>query len=141
MDSVGFLLGVAHRTLRRQWEARLADLGLSGPQALVLRLIMTEPGCGVRQLARRIGTDPMNAQRIVESLIQDGLCESRRDPKDARRRPLYATVRGRDLAHAVENRAELAEQHLADDLGQQNYRLLKNALRTLITVDATIDDG
>src|SRR5579875_1695760 len=82
LEGVGFLLGAAHRARRRQWEACLADLGLTAPQAAVLRLITGEPGRGVRHLARRLGTDPMNAQRIVETLVADGLCQIRRDPAD-----------------------------------------------------------
>lgn len=140
LDGVGFLLGAAHRARRRQWEARLADLGLSAPQAAILRLITAEPGCGVRHLARRLGTDPMNAQRIVESLVAAGLCQSRRDPKDARRRPLHPTSRGRGLARSVEDRAQRAEQSLADALGEERYRSLTGALRALIDHDAAIQE-
>ncbi|MDA8261432.1 MAG: MarR family winged helix-turn-helix transcriptional regulator [Actinomycetota bacterium] len=132
LDGIGFLLGTAHRARRRLWEAQLADLGLSAPQAAILRLITAEPGCGIRELARRIGTDPMNARRIVESLLEGGLCESRPDPDDARRRPLYPTPRGRVLAQAVADRARRDEQNLLSALGEDGYESLVAALRTLI---------
>ncbi len=132
LDGIGFLLGAAHRTRRRLWEAQLADLGLSAPQAAILRLVTAEPGCGIRELARRIGTDPMNARRIVESLLESGLCESRPDPNDARRRPLYPTLRGRDLAQAVADRARRDEQNLVRALGEGCYDSLVAGLRTLI---------
>ena len=132
LDGVGFLLGAAHRARRRQWEAILADLGLSAPQAALLRIIAAEPGCGVRQLARRIGTDPMNAQRITESLAAQGLCESKRDPGDARRRPLFPTSRGLDMAAAVRELAQRDYRYLADALGDEEHHRLVEALRFII---------
>lgn len=140
LDGVGFLLGVAHRARRRQWEGRLADLGLTAPQAAMLRLVTAEPGQGVRRLGRRLGTDAMNAQRIVETLVAGGLCVARRDPDDARRRPYYPTDRGTLLAERVAVRARDAEVHLADTLGANTYRSLTTALRAVIEFDTKTED-
>ena len=63
---VGFLLGVAHRARRRAWEAELADLDLTAPQAAVLRRIAAQPGSGVRRLARAVAH---RAQRAEQDLI------------------------------------------------------------------------
>lgn len=133
---VGFLLGLAHRARRRRWDARLGDLGLTAPQAAVLRLVTDQPGCGVRHLARRLGTDPMNAQRITEILVANGLCTAGRDSGDARRRPLHPTERGRQLANRVAERAQADEQAIADLLGDRTYRVLIDALRTLADHDS-----
>jgi DNA-binding MarR family transcriptional regulator len=140
---VGFLLGVAHRARRRAWEAELADLDLTAPQAAVIRLIAAQPGSGVRRLARDLGTDPMNVQRVAETLAAAGLCEPRHDPVDARRRPLYPTEKGRHLARAVTHRAERAEQDLIDALGAERYHALLGGLDALVghdrhTLDPTI---
>lgn len=132
---LGFLLGVAHRAHRRAWEAELADLDLTAPQAALLRLVTAQPGQGVRQLARRLGTDPMNVQRVAESLIAAGLCEARHDPGDARRRPLHATDEGSRLARAVAQRAESVEEGLNDALGREPYRTLLAGLQALIDHD------
>ena len=135
LDGVGFLLGVAHRARRRAWEGELADLHLTAPQAALLRLAAAQPGSGVRRLARDLGTDPMNSQRIAETLIAAGLCEARSDPRDARRRPLYVTGRGAELARAVTCRALESEQHLAAGLGDSTYRELLAGLRLLVDGD------
>lgn len=134
-DGVGFLLGVAHRARRRQWEQRLTDLGLTAPQAAMLRLVTAEPALGVRDLARRLHTDPMNAQRIVETLLARELCEARPDPVDGRRRPLRPTPRGRRLAEKVAERAQDVERHLAGALPDDTYLALTSALRAVIALD------
>jgi len=132
---VGFLLGVAHRARRKVWEAALADLDLTAPQAALLRLIAAQPGQGVRQLARALGTDPMNVQRVAESLLDAGLCEARRDPGDARRRPIYPTRQGMRRAHEIARRAESDEGDLVVALGAERYATLLAGLQALIALE------
>jgi DNA-binding MarR family transcriptional regulator len=134
-QGIGFLLGAAHRARRRAWEADLGDLGLTAPQAALLRLIAARPGSGVRHLARDLGTDPMNVQRIAETLIAAGFCEARRDPRDARRRPLYATCSGSRLASEVAGRSHDAEQRLSVALGADHYQALLTGLHALLESD------
>lgn len=100
-----FRLGRAHRAVRGAWQTRIADLGLTSPQAGALRAIMEQPGMGLRELARRLGTDPMNAKRLADGLERNGLVVSRAHPVDARIRVLSPTDEGRDLGHEVERRA------------------------------------
>lgn len=135
LRELGFLLGQAHRVRRRAWEARLADLGLTAAQAALLRAISAEPGTGIRHLSRLLVTDPMNVQRLAESLTAGGLCEVRRDPADARRRPMYPTERGQQLAAIVRGRATESEQELATALGVPNYGALRVQLQRLLEHD------
>jgi len=135
LQTLGFLLGVAHRAERRVWEAEISDLGLTGPQAALLRLVAAEPGSGVRRLARELGTDPMNTQRIAEALIAAQLVEARRDPRDARRKPLHPTELGRALSRAVGCRAEESERRLRQALGEETYACLLRGLMALIDHD------
>jgi DNA-binding MarR family transcriptional regulator len=132
LDGVGFLLGAAHRAHRRAWEARIADLGVTAPRAAVLRLVASGAGHGVRDLAHLLATDPMNAQRIIDTLITAELCESGRDPHDARRRPIRPTALGTDLAREVTRRALDSEAELLATLGEAGYCCLLDGLRTLI---------
>ncbi len=134
-DGIGFLLGVAHRARRRRWESELADLGLTAPQAAVLRVVAAQPGMGVRNIARRLGTDPMNAQRIAEGLISSGLCLAGRDPLDSRRRPLSVTTKGARVAAEVSSRARRSEFLIAEILGSDAYKGLMEALRSLIRLE------
>lgn len=132
---LGFLLGVAHRGRRRAWEAELSDLGISPPQAALLRLVSRHPGGGIRELARRMVNDPMIVQRLAGTLIDKGLLETHADPTDARRRPLYLTVAGEQLAAITVDRAAHVEQQLEVGLGQGTYVALMDALSRLVEND------
>ncbi len=102
--SLGFRLGRAARAVRRAWEERIVDLGLTSPQANALRAVVEQPGISLRGLARKLGTDPMNAKRFADALEDAGLVTSCGDPTDQRRRALVPTDDGLRVAREVESR-------------------------------------
>ncbi len=102
---LGFRLGRAHRIVRGAWQAQIGDLGLSGAQASVLRAVAEHPGVGLRELARALGTDPMNAKRLADGLEAEGLLVSSADAGDRRLRVLEPTDAGLALASEVRQRA------------------------------------
>jgi len=104
-SGIGFRLGRGHRTVRSAWQARIADLGLSSAQASSLRAVVERPGSGVRELARILGTDPMNAKRLADGLEAAGLVCSCADASDRRLRVLQPTDAGLALASEVEHRS------------------------------------
>lgn len=132
---LGFLLGVAHRSRRRAWEAQLSDLGVSPPQAALLRLVTQRPGGGIRELARDMVNDPMIVQRLADTLVDRGLLETRADPTDARRRPLYLTAAGQELVAIIIERAAHDEQQIKVQLGQRTYEALMKGLQCLVDSD------
>ncbi len=103
---LGFRLGRVHRAIRGAWQARIADLALSSAQASALRAVVERPGSGLRELARTLGTDPMNAKRLADGLETSGLICSCAASADRRLRVLEPTDAGRALALVLEQRAQ-----------------------------------
>ena len=130
-SGLGFRLGRAHRMLRESWEHRIADLGLTPPQAAMLRAACEWPGCGLRELARRTPTDPMNAKRLADHLEQAGLVRSAADPDHRQRRVLEPTPQGFTIARQVTDRAATWDQRLSDLLGEQDITHLRSLLDRL----------
>ena len=135
LTGLGMLLGVAQRQCRRGWEVRIADLELTAPQAALLRVIASEPGLGVREIARRLATDPMNVARLADGLHGRKLIETLPDPADARRRPLHPTSAGRHLATELDVRAQEQERRLAAELGEPAYDALLDGLARLAELE------
>ena len=104
-SGLGFRLGCAHRLLRAAWEEAIADLRLSPPHAAVLRKVAQWPGCGLRELARRLRTDAMNAKRLAGHLERAGLVVPAADPGHRQRRVLRPTEQGAALAGELTRRA------------------------------------
>jgi DNA-binding MarR family transcriptional regulator len=126
-----FRLGRAHRAVRGAWQARIADLGLTSPQAGALRAITEQPGTGLRELARRLGTDPMNAKRLADGLEREGLVVSRAHPADARMRVISPTDRGLALGREVERRAGEWQRAIEELLGADDAARLRLILERL----------
>lgn len=134
-SGLGFRLGRGHRAVRGAWQGRIADLGLSSAQASSLRAVAERPGSGIRELARILGTDPMNAKRLVDGLERAGLVCSCADAADRRLRVLNPTDAGLRLVREVEARARTWAAILESMAGRDAIAAL---LQTLDRLEAGI---
>ncbi|MHB1430568.1 MAG: MarR family winged helix-turn-helix transcriptional regulator [Streptosporangiaceae bacterium] len=140
-SGLGFRLGRAHRILREAWERRIADLGLTPPQAAMLRAACEWRGCGLRELARRTHTDPMNAKRLADHLERDGLVRSATDPDHRQRRVLEPTPEGLAIAAELSGRAAAWGQRLSDLVGANHIAQIHALLDRLEQVLLATEHG
>jgi DNA-binding MarR family transcriptional regulator len=77
-----------------------ADLGVTGPQRLVLRTLGLRPGASPAELARLLHLHPASVTRLVAGLVRRGLVSRSPDPGDGRRLRLAPTARGLRLGAA-----------------------------------------
>jgi MarR family transcriptional regulator, organic hydroperoxide resistance regulator len=102
--SLIFDLVLAHRG---PYMARLAELGLTPPQATALRTL--DPGRAVpmKELGERLACDPSTLTGIVDRLEARGLVERQTERDDRRAKVLVLTEEGRAVrAEAVNRMAE-----------------------------------
>jgi DNA-binding MarR family transcriptional regulator len=78
---------------RSKWMHR--NLGVTGPQRLLLRAIGEAPGCSPGEAARTLHLDPGTVSRLAAGLEEAGLLERAKDRSDARRLRLLLTRRGK----------------------------------------------
>jgi DNA-binding MarR family transcriptional regulator len=116
-SALAFRIGRAHRALREVWEVEIADLGLTPPQARMLRAVCEWPGSGVRELARRLRADAMNAKHLGDHLEGLGLVRSECDPHHRQRRLLCPTDQGIVLAEELNRRTAAWQRRLSRLLG------------------------
>ncbi len=131
---LGFRLSRLTRTLRAEWAGQLEELGLTPPQAAVLRALAGRPGCSLRALARLLGTEPMRAKRCVDELERRDLVQSAHRGGDRRPRSLQLTGAGEALAQRVDVLVQRQEGHLDAALGAERRGHLEAALAALETV-------
>ncbi len=130
-SGLGFRLSRLTRTLRADWARELDELGLTTPQAAVLRGVAGRPGCSLRSLARTLGAEPMRAKRCVDDLEGRGLLTSAHRGADRRPRVLDLTADGRALARRVDTLVRRQEQRLDKVLGPDRRARLEGALAAL----------
>ena len=130
-SGVGFRLSRLARSLRAQWAQELTVVGLTPPQAALLRAIAVRPGLSLRALARTLGTEPMRAKRCADDLEAAGLLRSAHRGDDRRPRQLSLSPKGLELAGRVDLLVRRQEARIERVLGQDLRPGLENALTTL----------
>jgi DNA-binding MarR family transcriptional regulator/SAM-dependent methyltransferase len=130
-QGLGFRLSRLTRLLRARWARQLEELGLTPPQAAVLRGVAERPGCSLRALARTLGADPMKVKRCVDVLERRGLLRSAHRGTDRRPRALDLTPESLALASRVDTLVRAQEEHLAAVLGADGLSRIESALAAL----------
>ncbi|HET8723871.1 MAG TPA: MarR family transcriptional regulator [Anaeromyxobacteraceae bacterium] len=96
LDVMQALWALAH-ALEARSKRMHRDLGITGPQRLLLRVVGQSPGCGPGEAARRLSLDPGTVTRLAAGLERRDLIRREVDPVDARRQRLVLTPRGKIL--------------------------------------------
>lgn len=88
---MSFELYSAARLLRRNFDRRAKQHGLSRSRWQVLWHLAKEEGLKQAELAERMEVAPISLARQVDNLEQEGLVERRQDPEDRRCFRIYLT--------------------------------------------------
>lgn len=92
-QSFGFNLYDAARLLRRDFERRAKQHGVTRAQWAALAFLTRQPGLKQSQLADLLEVTPIAVARLVDRMEDEGLIERRADPGDRRAWRLYLTAR------------------------------------------------
>ena len=109
---LGFLLRQAAAAHRLTMERLLADLEVTPPQFLVLRLLSEHPGSSNAELSRTTALTTPTVTVIVANLAKRNLLTSRPHAVHGRVRHLDLTLSGATLLVECKKRAVMAEREL-----------------------------
>src|ERR1019366_2492668 len=84
LDFMRLLWAIEHG-LQRMSKRMEGELGITGPQRLVLRVVGQFPGLPAGELAHIVRLHPSTITGILQRLVARGLLERQRDPSDSRR--------------------------------------------------------
>ncbi|NNN14112.1 MAG: winged helix-turn-helix transcriptional regulator [Acidimicrobiaceae bacterium] len=128
---IGFRLSRITRNLRHTWSCRLKPLGISPPQAAIIRGLSNFSEISLRELARLLGADPMNVKRCVDDLESLQLVKSGTNEDDKRQRILTLTKCGQGLADKINQLAKVQEQWLRTAIPSDDLTPFLDALKSL----------
>jgi DNA-binding MarR family transcriptional regulator len=77
-------LNAIRQRLREPLETTYASGGLTGPQRIVMHVLVTSDGLSLKQLAARVGLAHSTASGIIDRLESRGFVVRRQDEKDRR---------------------------------------------------------
>ncbi len=130
LDFMRLLWSIEHG-LQRMSKRMEADLGITGPQRLVLRIVGRFPGLSAGELAHIVRLHPSTITGILQRLVSRGLVRRERDPADSRRARLRLQRRGiactRTTPRTVEKEVTAALKHA----GASNVRAARRVLAAI----------
>lgn len=135
-DTIGVLISDGARLLRRRFDARARQIGVSRAQWQVLIALARSEGSSQAALADRLEVETITVGRMVDRLADAGLVERRADPHDRRAWCLYLTERAVALLGDLQPvAAALRAEMLAgfsDDEQAQLHALLQRVRSNLV---------
>ncbi|MBZ4023599.1 MarR family transcriptional regulator [Rhodobacter sp. TJ_12] len=131
-ESLGFLMHDATRLLRRRFELRAAELGLTSAQWRLLVNLMRRGPLPQARLAEFLEIEPISLSRLVDRMQEAGWVERHPDPNDRRIRIVHATDKTRAVISEVKQIAETIYADALTGLSPATTDTLMGALRQII---------
>jgi DNA-binding MarR family transcriptional regulator len=137
-DRLGFLIHDAARLMRKRFEARASNLGLSAAQWRLMVRVTKEEGVAQARLAELLEIEPISVSRLIDRMEEAGWIERRADASDRRVRMIFPTPRARQAYAQVKSLAGEVYEEALTGMSGEDRRILIQGLRTL--VDNLSDD-
>lgn len=127
LDFMRLLWSIEHG-LQRMSKRMEAELGITGPQRLVLRVVGRFPGLSAGDLAHIVRLHPSTITGILQRLVARGLLERERDPADSRRARLRLKPRAVAYTRTSPGTVEKAVRQALTRAGASNVRAARRVL-------------
>jgi DNA-binding MarR family transcriptional regulator len=127
LDFMRLLWSVEHG-LERISKRMGNELGITGPQRLVLRIVGRFPDISAGDLAEIVRLHPSTMTGILQRLVARGLVERRRDPADSRRARLRLKPSAGRFMKGSRLTVERAVTGALDHVGAANVRAARRVL-------------
>jgi MarR family transcriptional regulator, organic hydroperoxide resistance regulator len=127
LDFMRLLWSIEHG-LQRMSKRMEGELGITGPQRLVLRVVGRFPDLSASELAHIVRLHPSTITGILKRLVARGYLERQSDPNDTRRARLR--LKPQAMAHTRVSRGtvERAVTDALEHAGEANVRAARRVL-------------
>ncbi len=135
-ESLGFVLNVAGRQLKRLLEQRLDEHGLTGTQYVTLWALWesSEP-LPLTQLSKRLCIDNPTMSGIVDRMVRDGFVERAQDTNDRRITYIRPTAKGIELWESIGGIGEEIDRDTACNVDPALFAQFMNFLGRITRSD------
>jgi DNA-binding MarR family transcriptional regulator len=128
MKELAWQIGETSHAMRRFYDRRAAQLGVTRAQWRVIAVLGHHPGMKQVELADRLDIEPISACRIVDRLVEAGLVERQRDPGDRRAWRVSLTARAQPLRERLGALADEISLEAFAGIGDAELEVVRAAL-------------
>jgi MarR family transcriptional regulator, organic hydroperoxide resistance regulator len=125
------LLWAVVHGLERRSKRMIQDLGVTGPQRLVLRVVGLYPGMSAGDLAAILHVHPSTLTGVLQRLVAQGLLERVEDARDRRRAVLRLTDKGQHANRVRRGTVEAAIGEALDGVNERDRLATRRVLERL----------
>lgn len=130
-DNIAALLSDTARLMRRSFDARARQIGVTRPQWRVLSVLRRFEGINQGGLADLLEVEPITVCRMVDRLQEAGLVERRPDPEDRRSWRLYLTAKAQNLVGQLRPLAEEMLNEALEGVSDSERGILAHSLNRM----------
>jgi MarR family transcriptional regulator, temperature-dependent positive regulator of motility len=121
----GHLMRRAVQVMNLLWGEEVSHV-ITSPQFAALNALYSEPNLDQQSLGRRISLDRSTMAEVVARLSDRGLIQTRRDPRDGRRKTIALTAKGLHIVRQLIPRTHAMTARLVGPLdSRQREELLR----------------
>jgi MarR family transcriptional regulator, transcriptional regulator for hemolysin len=132
-DSLGFLLHDAARLLRRRFEMRAGELGLSSAQWRLLFNLKRMGQTTQARLAERLEIEPISVSRMIDRMADAGWVTREADPADRRNKIILPTQKSRRTFEDIRSVANEVYDEALAGFAPEECAALRQALTRMIS--------
>ena len=125
------LLWALVHQLQKRSKRMAAELGVTGPQRLVLRVVGLMPGASAGTLAAVLHVHPSTLTGVLQRLVDQRLLRRLSDARDRRRAVLHLTSRGERINATSNGTVEAAVATALRGLGRRDAAAAERALTVI----------
>ena len=132
IDRLGFLIHDSARLLRKAFEARGRETGLSAAQWRLMVRLVKEEGVAQARLAELLEIEPISVSRLLDRMEEGGWIERRQDSADRRVRMIFPTDKSRAAFAKIKSMAGDVYNRALEGLSPDERRILVHGLSTMV---------
>lgn len=127
-EMIGYLIGDTGRMIRKEFDERAREIGVTGPQWRLLANLRRAPGIKQAPLAELLEVEPISLSRMIDRLQEAGLVERRADPNDRRAWCLHLTEKCTPLVDSIYGVADELHVEMLADISPAEQDMLRDIL-------------
>jgi DNA-binding MarR family transcriptional regulator len=130
-SSIGFMLNVTSRRLKRLLQKRLSAHGLEYGAWFFLRILWVEEGFTQRGLCERTGLSQPTAATALRKMLHDGLIHLEPDPEDRRASHVFLTDKARAMKPEFAKLVRGMHRKVTADISEADLALVRDVMRKI----------
>jgi DNA-binding MarR family transcriptional regulator len=127
-NSLGFLVNVVGRLMKRSLFLKLSESGVTPTQWTVLMCLWTDDGLSFTELGKRLSFDHPTITGIVDRMEREKIVKRRRDHIDRRVVKVYLTPKGKNLESEIADAGHQVDVETVADLSQKDVEKFRSWL-------------